>query len=55
MLSKVLASGDSRAPTCANVVGAGDGNRTRTMSLGIPQIRLSLEDRQGRHHRGSSR
>jgi hypothetical protein len=38
-IPKIILSGDASPPTCANVTRAGDGNRTRTISLGIRPIR----------------
>ena len=35
MLSQVVPSGSGNAPACADVMRAGDENRTRTISLGM--------------------
>jgi hypothetical protein len=41
MITMVMPYGGTDLPTCANVIRAGDGNRTRTISLGIRQIQAS--------------
>jgi hypothetical protein len=35
MITKVMPYGGARPPACESVMGAGDENRTRTISLGI--------------------
>jgi hypothetical protein len=35
MITKVMPGGGASPPTCESVMGAGDENRTRTISLGM--------------------
>src|SRR5262245_41665156 len=40
-IPKVMLNGGARPPACTSTMGAGDGNRTRTIGLGICTIRAS--------------